>query len=118
MKRWADPTTFKDEGDVKKFVKAVFALVGPDLWYFMPPANGFGRSGIPDFVGWAYGAGFAVETKFGKNTPTANQQREIANGITAGGACWIVNEKNCHDWAYEFAVFLSEAKERGSNAGT
>ena len=57
----------KKEEDVKKVVKTILKGT-PKCWWFMPPANGFGRSGIPDFVGHVNGHFFAVETKFGKGT--------------------------------------------------
>jgi hypothetical protein len=72
------------------------------MWYFMPPANGYGRSGIPDFIGCYKGNMFGVETKFGKNEPTANQVREIHGIIQAKAQCWIVREYTVSDWANEF----------------
>lgn len=39
----------KNEADVKKAVKKILSSFPADeIWYFMPPANGYGRSGIPD----------------------------------------------------------------------
>lgn len=82
----------KNEGDVKKIVKKT--LAGTErCWWFMPPANGYGRAGIPDFVGWVNGMPFAVETKFGKGVTTANQNREINDATHAGGEVWIVREQ-------------------------
>ena len=54
------------EGDVKDNVKAVLKSVGDKCYWFMPSANGFGRAGIPDFIGWVDGRAFAIETKFGR----------------------------------------------------
>ena len=96
----------KKEEDVKKVVKAVLKST-PDCWWFMPPANGFGRSGIPDFVGIVNGLGFAVETKFGKGTTTANQEREIAAVSQAGGEVWIVRETNVDEWALTFKAWVA-----------
>jgi hypothetical protein len=68
----------KNEADVKKVVKKILSSYPEtEMWYFMPPANGYGRSGIPDFVGCYKGNFFAIETKFGDNHPTNNQLREI-----------------------------------------
>jgi len=94
---------YKNEADVKKEVKKIIK----DHWYFMPPANGYGRSGIPDFLGCAHRCTFAVETKFGNNKPTANQEREIANIRTAGGKVWVVNNKNIEDFALEFEAWVA-----------
>ena len=63
------------EGLVKKIIKAQLAEVG--WWYFMPPGTGFGRSGIPDFIGMLpNGRMFAIDAKATTN-PTTLQQREI-----------------------------------------
>ena len=96
----------KNEADVKKLVKVVL-LNTAHCWWFMPPANGFGRAGIPDFVGHVNGKFFAVETKFGSGTTTANQKREIANIGEANGKVWVVNEKNLADWELEFHAWVA-----------
>lgn len=92
----------KNEGDVKKAVKKVFNSYGDDIWYFMPPANGYGRSGIPDFLGCYKGRMFAVETKFGNNQPTNNQVRELNNLKYNEAQVWIVNDRNLMVWEDEF----------------
>lgn len=92
----------KNEGDVKKAVRKVLDSVD-QCYYFMPPANGYGRSGIPDFIGQVNGQFFGIETKFGKNEPTANQVREIGLVIQNGGQCWIVREGvSLTGWEAEF----------------
>lgn len=98
--------TFKNEADVKKVVKKVLATTD-NCWWFMPPANGFGRSGIPDFVGVVNGYAFAVETKFGRNDPTANQLREMANATKAGTKVWIVRETSLDGWTAEFKAWCN-----------
>ena len=93
----------KNEKDVKKAVKKILSeYTGAGMWYFMPPANGYGRSGIPDFIGCYKGNMFGIETKFGYNDPTANQVREIQNIIQAKAQCWIVREYTIENWANEF----------------
>ena len=93
----------KNEKDVKKAVKKVLdEYKGAGMWYFMPPANGYGRSGIPDFIGCYKGYLFGIETKFGSNDPTANQLREIQGVIQAKGQCWIVRDSSLHGWSAEF----------------
>jgi len=64
------------EGKVKAEIKKVLAEYG--CWYFMPAMNGYGRSGIPDFVGCYEGAFFAIEAKSEDGKLTPNQEREIA----------------------------------------
>jgi len=96
----------KNEGDVKKIVKDV--LKDADLcWWFMPPANGYGRSGIPDFVGCVNGFMFAIETKYGKGTTTANQEREIATLTRSGAKVWIVRETSVDVWELEFKAWVA-----------
>lgn len=91
----------KNEGDVKRKVRTIINCVR-DSYHFMPPANGYGRAGIPDIIGQVNGKFFAVETKFGKNKPTANQEREIAAILETGGKAWIVSDQNLNSWEAEF----------------
>jgi hypothetical protein len=100
---------FKNEGDVKQVVKEVLKNIGPDCWWFMPPANGYGRSGVPDFVGCVSGAMFCVETKFGAGKPTANQMREMTLAGMAGAVVWVVNEQNIGRWTAEFEEWAVRA---------
>ena len=67
------------------------------IWFFMPPANGYGRAGIPDFIGCMNGLLIAIEAKAGKNKPTALQLREIDRIKAAGGYAIVVNEENVDD---------------------
>jgi Holliday junction resolvase len=71
------------EGKVKAEIKKVLAEYG--CWYFMPAMNGYGRSGIPDFIGCYKGVFFAVEAKSANGKLTPNQEREIAAMLAAGG---------------------------------
>ena len=96
----------KKEEDVKKIVKAVLKDTAK-CWWFMPSANGFGRAGIPDFVGCANGHAFAIETKFGKGVTTANQNREINAATFAGAEVWIVRETNVDQWTIEFKAWVA-----------
>ena len=70
----------RNESGVKDAVKKILREMQdtyPDrVWWFMPAANGFGRAGIPDFIGFAGGHGFAIETKYGDNQLTAHQINE------------------------------------------
>lgn len=78
------------ERDVKAAVKAILKDFG--IWYFMPSMNGFGRAGVPDFLCCWFGRLIGIETKFGKNTTSAAQDRELAAIIAAGGYSLIVRE--------------------------
>jgi len=75
------------EGKVKAEVKKVLAEYG--CWYFMPVMNGYGRSGVPDFIGCYNGAFFAIEAKSASGKLTPSQEREIAV-MRAAGAYVVV----------------------------
>lgn len=83
------------EGKVKKRVKEILNEL--DAYYFMPATGGFGRSGVPDFVGCYRGRFFGIECKAGNNTVTALQQRELTTIMQKGGHALIVNERNVED---------------------
>lgn len=83
------------EKKVKETVKAILKEYG--AYFFMPPANGLGRSGIPDLIGCYKGKFFAVECKAGTNTTTPLQDRELDAIRGASGAAIVVNENNVGD---------------------
>lgn len=97
----------KNEGDVKKAIKKLLTSLDNCYW-FMPPANGFGRSGIPDFIGHVNGKFFAIETKFGDNKPTPNQIREIEKIIACGAVAHVVNEKTLDEFTVQFIEWAKQ----------
>ena len=80
------------ESKVKKRVRDVLDKLG--IYHFMPPANGFGRAGIPDIIGCMDGHFIAIECKAGKGTTTALQERELDRIHNAGGTTYIAREDN------------------------
>ena len=85
------------EGKVKAQVKKILdAYKSPLVYYFMPTTGGYGRSGIPDFVGCVYGNFFAIECKAGKGKTTALQDRELARIHNAYGISLVINEINMY----------------------
>lgn len=80
------------EGKVKAQVKKVLEKLG--AYYFMPATGGYGKSGVPDFVGCIEGKFFAIECKAGKGKLTELQEREIAAIRKEEGAVFVVNEMN------------------------
>jgi Holliday junction resolvase len=80
------------EAKVKAKVRLILDSMG--TYHFMPPANGFGRAGIPDIVGCMNGVFFAVECKAGKGKTTALQDRELERIRAAGGIALVINENN------------------------
>ena len=80
------------EKAIKAKVKAVLESEG--VYFFMPPANGFGRSGVPDIVACVNGLFLAIECKAGGNKPTALQIREIEAIRRNDGVAVVVDETN------------------------
>jgi Holliday junction resolvase len=85
------------EGKVKAQVRRLLDSFG--AYYFMPATGGYGRSGVPDFIGCYKGAFFAIECKAGDNTMTPLQEREMRGIWQAGGMPMLVNETNVQDIA-------------------
>ncbi len=81
------------ESKVKAKVRVILTDLG--YYHFMPPANGFGRAGIPDIVGCRTdGRFFGIECKAGKGKTTTLQERELARIQEAGGIALVINEDN------------------------
>lgn len=80
------------EKAVKVKVKAILESEG--AYFFMPPANGYGRAGIPDIICCVAGHFLAIECKAGGNKPTALQERELSDIRNAGGVAVVINETN------------------------
>ena len=80
------------ESKVKDKLRKYLTQLG--IYHVMPPANGFGRAGIPDIIGCYTGQFVAFECKAGKNIPTALQEREIRNIQAANGWAFVITELN------------------------
>jgi len=80
------------ESKVKKRVREVLDKLG--IYHFMPPANGFGRAGIPDIIACMDGHFIAIECKAGSGKTTALQDRELDRIHNAGGTTYIARESN------------------------
>jgi len=80
------------EWKVKRAVRLMLDKLG--AYHFMPPANGFGRAGIPDIIACMNGHFIAIECKAGKGTTTALQDRELNAILNAGGTTYIARESN------------------------
>lgn len=78
------------EGLVKAKVKEILKDLG--AWYCMPMGTGYGHSGIPDFIVCLDGFFLAIETKAGKGTTTALQERELRKIGEAKGIALVVRE--------------------------
>lgn len=90
----------KNEKAVKAKVKQL--LTKHDWFYFMPPANAYGKGGISDIIAIRSGTFMVIETKFGYNKPTPLQVAFLNSIRAEDGFAFVVNDKNI-DW---FAAFL------------
>ena len=80
----------RNEAGVKSAVKKLLNKHG---WYFwMPPGNGYGTSGVSDFNCIKDGVFLALETKFGYNKPTALQVAYAGHVIANDCFALCVNE--------------------------
>jgi Holliday junction resolvase len=80
------------ESKVKAQLRKKLDALG--IYHFMPPANGFGRAGIPDIIGCYNGQFVAFECKAGKGKTTALQEREIGRIQSAKGWAFVISELN------------------------
>lgn len=83
------------ESKVKAKVRKALDDLG--IYHFMPPANGFGRAGIPDIIGCMQGSFIAIECKAGKGQTTALQERELQRIKDAGGFAFVAREDNINE---------------------
>jgi Holliday junction resolvase len=74
--------------------KIVKILKKHGVYYFFPATHGYGRSGVPDIICCFNSQFVAIECKAGNGKPTALQQRELKNIMTAGGHAFVANEEN------------------------
>lgn len=82
----------RGESDVKKKVKS---LLNKHNWFWwMPPANGFGKAGTSDFHALRGGVFMAIETKFGTNRPTALQRAFLQSVKAEKALSFVVDDGN------------------------
>lgn len=76
------------EGKVKDKVRQIFKQHG--VWYFLPGNNGFGKSGIPDFVACLDGKFLGVECKADRTKKPTELQVRTGQQIRDAGGQWLV----------------------------
>jgi len=76
------------EGKIKKKVKDLLRKY--DVWYFLPGNNGFGKSGIPDFVAIADGQFIGIECKADTTKQPTELQRICGEAIVRAGGLWFL----------------------------
>lgn len=89
----------RNERDVKRKVKAILDAHG--YYWWMPPANGYGKAGISDIHALKAGVFVVIETKFGSNKPTALQIGFLNSIRGEQGFAFVVNDRNI-DWLEAF----------------
>jgi hypothetical protein len=111
----AKTVAYRNEGDVKKQVKKLLTQHGYFFW--MPAAGAFGKSGTADICSIKNGVFLAVETKFGKNTPTAMQRGFLESINAAQGFGFVVCEKRVGYFAQWLGLFdeAAAAQARGED---
>lgn len=92
------------EGKVKAAVRKI--LMRLDIYHFMPPGMGLGRSGIPDIIGCYQGRFIAIECKAGKGKTTALQERELEWIKDAGGFTFVAREDNLEQLEKELQEWI------------
>lgn len=81
-----------DEKGVKANIKLLLDHYGWFWW--MPPANGFGKVGISDFNALKSGVFIAIEAKFGSNKPTIHQRAFLDSVQACDAFGFVVNDQN------------------------
>ena len=102
----------KNEKGVKVQVKKLLDL--HNWFWFMPPSNAFGRSGISDIIALRGGVFLAIETKFNNKTPTAMQIAFLNSVRAEGGFGFTVHEGNLRQlehWLNAFNIASSMAAQ-------
>lgn len=89
---------------VKKRVKEILKPYR-GIMVDMPASNMYGASGRHDFIICQQGLFWTIETKAGKNKPTANQVRYAEEVRRAGGMSVLINEFNL-DVVGEVAMYV------------
>lgn len=103
----------QNEKDVKREVKKLLDEHG--FFWWMPPANGFGMTGVSDFNAIHNGVFLAIETKFGKNKPTHRQLAFLESVTAERGYGFVVNENRIGCLASFLDAFArsTEAVQKG-----
>ena len=106
--------TYKIEKDVKREVKK---LLDANKWFWwMPPANGFGKAGISDFHALRAGVFMAVETKVKTNKPTPMQGAFLNSIAAEDGFAFVVNDTNI-EWFSRWLDMFDQAVAVAAKGG-
>lgn len=98
------------ESKVKKKVREILDKREPN-YFFMPSMNGYGSSGVPDFIACIDGRFIGIECKADGNQPTRLQLKNLQQIVDAGGHAFVVN----HESLGVFSMMLDETISGRSN---
>ena len=90
------------ESKVKAKVKDILERSG--AYFFMPPMNGYGASGVPDIVACLNGRFIGVECKANGNKPTKLQMKNLEQIRDAGGWAFVVDETSIGLFAMSLSI--------------
>lgn len=76
------------EGRIKQRLRAM--LLRHKVWFFLPGNNGFGKSGIPDFIAIVRGMFVGIEVKADRTKVPTALQYKCAKEIRAAGGVWFL----------------------------
>ena len=96
------------EATVKAKVKSLLDKYGWFWW--MPPANGYGKSGVSDFHAILPGVFMVVETKFGRGKATELQIGFLNTIKSARHFAFIVSDKTLPDFEKFLDAFAQASK--------
>lgn len=94
---------YTNERDVKKVVRKL--LEKYQWFWWMPPANGYGKSGISDFNAIKNGVFLAIETKFKSNQVTPLQVSYLRAVLGEHCMAFVINENRIESLDAWFALF-------------
>jgi hypothetical protein len=100
--------TYTNEADVKRQVKKILDNAGWFWW--MPAANAFGKAGTSDFLALRSGVFLTVETKFGRNKPSAMQVAFLNSVNAENGMGFVVNDRTVETFREWMDLFLKSAE--------
>lgn len=93
----------RGEADVKKQVKKL--LNKHNFFWWMPPANAYGKAGASDFHALRGGVFIAIETKFGTSRPTALQRAFLGSIKGEHGLAFVVDDRNVEHFERWLTLF-------------
>lgn len=96
----------RDEKGVKENIKRLLDHHGWFWW--MPPANGYGKAGISDFHALKNGVFMSIEAKFGSNKPTVHQKAFLESVHSCDAFGFVVNEKNLEHFSWFLTDFQGQ----------